>query len=134
MLDPNHLPDVADDEDLCRFVFQKGDITATRVKVAAFVPEDSKNAISVMRRLEASEEEIRSEGSKMASMRGRGLKGYGQLTAKSVRDAQLDVVPKMEDGNPNHADVIGWPEGEGKDERRLEVALKLSMAAVSVRF
>ena len=82
--------------------------------------------LSVNRHRESSEEELWKVGGLVAETRGRTLYGRADIVAIKCREEPLDVVPKPLPDNPNHADIVGFPE---KKEDQLSLAQKLASHA-----
>jgi len=119
---------VAPNELLARYItsskwFRKQDQT---VKQDAFIPRDSE--LSVSRHLHLTEEDIWKIGRKIAEgMNPPGhLYGRADVETRHVIAQRLNVVPQPECGNPNHANIVGWP--LEKDARKM-CALELAIAA-----
>ena len=119
---------VAPDELLARYItrskwFRKQDQT---VKQDAFIPRDSE--LSVSRHLHLTEEDIWKIGRKIAEGMStpRHLYGRADVETRHVIAQRLYVMPQPECGNPNHANIVGWP--LEKDARKM-CALELAKAA-----
>jgi len=127
MLDAEKVPEVDDDELLARYIvnsneYRKSDHT---IKPKLFMPYKLV-ALSVNRHRESNEQEIWKIGSQVAEERNRTLYGRADITALSCRIEPLEVQPEPLPGNPNHADIIGYP---SKKEDQQSLALKLAEAA-----
>jgi len=127
MFDATNVPVVDDDELLARFIlsssdYRKSDLT---VKPRLFLPFKHV-ALSVNRHRESNEQEIWEVGSQVADQRECTLHGRADVTASSCRIETLDVRPEPLPGNPNHADITGYP---AKKEDQLSHAMKLAAAA-----
>lgn len=110
MLDPGHVPQVTGDELLARFIYQSSHIRPSdrTVKPNAFLPP-ANLLCSVTRHLQATEDELWSVGQDGAQQRGATLHGRADLKAEVCTGQGLSVLKAPIQGNPNHADVSGWP-------------------------
>src|SRR5688572_14967961 len=110
MLDAAKVPPVSSAEQLARFIiFSKHFRPSNRtVKPDAFIPHPLIE-LSVTRHREATDEELRQEGERVATIRSATLYGRADVSAKAFEDEDLLVVAKPISRNPNHADVINWP-------------------------
>ncbi len=74
MLSPTHVPPVASDEQLARFIYSSRHIrnSDNTVKADAFIPHPH-TELSITRHLEATEEEIWSEGDASSPRKGKRL-------------------------------------------------------------
>ena len=126
MFDPDSIPLVDDDELLARFIVSSNDFRSDQtVKPKLFLPFRHVE-LSVNRHRESSEEELWEVGHSVAQARNRTLYGRADILAAKCRTAPLDVEPKPLPGNPNHADIVGFPE---KKEDQLSLAQKLASHA-----
>jgi hypothetical protein len=110
MIDPLHVPPVGADEIVARYVLQsshvrRGDQT---VKPDAFVPHPYQD-LSVTRHVMATQDELWAIGAGVAALIGKTLHGRGDVNAAVILHQGLAVEPDPVDGNPNHANVVGWP-------------------------
>jgi hypothetical protein len=117
---------VAPDELLARYItsskwLHMRDQTVTQ---NAFIPPDSE--LSVTRHLGLTERAIWIIGEKIVESTPRSLHGRADVETSHVIAQRLNVVPKPEDGNPNHANIINWP--PDKDARKM-CALEIARAA-----
>jgi hypothetical protein len=116
MIDPSDVPDVTADEVVARFIYRSSDIRSSdgTIKPDAFVPRPHAE-LSVTRHRDASEDELWSVGRNIAEVRGKPLKGRGDVSAGVFLSQGLTVRadPVLNDprviDNPNHAVVLGWP-------------------------
>lgn len=120
----NHI---AYDELLARYIlsskwFHKGDQT---VKQDAFVPNYS-SELSVTRHAGFSENDLWQIGKMIAGKITRTLHGRADVKTAHVLAQHLSVVPKPEQGNPNHANIVSWP--SNKDARKM-CALEIARVA-----
>lgn len=119
MLDPAAVPDVDDEEILARFATGKRAVRADgTLKDNELLPPPS-GKLSVMRHLEATEQEIWDEGREVARLRAKKLVGRIDLNAGECRRVGLQVIkaplvadppskpePQRRLANPNHADLV----------------------------
>ena len=120
------------DECLARFVLfgrwiRRFGNTET-VKADAFIPHPYPN-LSVTRHLSLSEQELWRIGNEIAKLRPATLYGRADVSVAEAMNHKLQVAPDPVPGNPNHANVIGWP--LGKPAQKI-IALELAAAAVFV--
>lgn len=110
MLDPTDVPAVESDELLARYIFSDRHFSREnrRVKAGAFMPA-SDGAISVTRHREAKQEEIWRVGQTTARLRAATLYARADVLSATCESWQLNVEAAPIDGNPNHANVVGWP-------------------------
>ena len=131
MIDPANVPAVTDGEILARFAtqrsqFHRGERT---VKPDLFTPHPH-TELSVMRHRDASLEEIWQVGRAIAADMNRTLYGRADISADACNVGDLFVVASpILPGNPNHADIKGWPP-EKEDKKSL--AQKLVAAATKL--
>ena len=131
MMDPADLPPLDPREVLGHFLYSKREIKRGGViHHRAFLPGKS-GKLSVMRLRGASKEEIREVGSRIGALRDRVLLGRGDLEYWVFSRAGLEVVTAPEMGNPNHADVVGWPDIR---QKRLTLAMMLAASATLVLY
>lgn len=130
MLDPSHIPPVNDDELLARYATQSGHFRASdkQVKQSLFLPHPHQE-LSVTRHREATETEIWSAGDDVANVLGRQLYGRADIQASACKIETLRVKAKPIIGNPNHADIEGWPTAK---EDQKAIALKLAASATKL--
>jgi hypothetical protein len=122
---------VMDSEVLVRFIFnsseyRKSDLT---VKPKAFMPPKN-GKWSVTRRGNLEECAIWSIGQSVASARQQALHGKGEILAAAVRWTGLKVEPAPLQKNPNHANVVGWPQ---EKDRLMSVAQQLAAAMSPIK-
>src|SRR5437867_10527125 len=97
-------------EKLARFVFFRRWVRLDQtMRGEAFEPPPT--GLSVTRHSNLSPTELWGIGQKIATERKppTTLLGRADVTAQKVRQTRLDVVPKPLPGNPNHAEILGWP-------------------------
>jgi hypothetical protein len=111
---------------LARFVlfsrhFRASDNTA---KPEAFMPHPHIE-LSMTRHLQATEQELWTEGRRVASIRGATLYGRDDVSEAAFAAEQLTVVAKPIAENPNHADATDWPADKPAQKiKALEIAKK----------
>jgi hypothetical protein len=127
MIDPAQVPPVAADEPVSRYVTQSKQFRPSdgTVKPDAFIPHPHL-ALSVTRHLQATEEEVWAVGAAVAAGQGKTLYGRAVVTVSDCQSQKLDVMAVPVEGNPNHADVVGWPAAK-QDQKA--IALVLAAAA-----
>lgn len=110
MIDPANVTEVTSDEDLARFVVQRSHIRRSdqSIKPDAFVPHPHPD-LSVTRHLSAVQAELWALGEEVAAMSGKTLYGRGDFQASVCLVQRLVVRAAPVTGNPNHANVSGWP-------------------------
>jgi hypothetical protein len=124
MIDANHVPDVSDDELLARYVMQSNHFRSDQtVKPDLFMPHPHQE-LSVTRYLNATIEEVLAVGKNIA--KDRNLYGRADIQALDCKVDSLQVVKKPLLGNPNHADIEGFP--PTKQDQKV-IAQKLAAAA-----
>ncbi|HEV7280230.1 MAG TPA: hypothetical protein VGN57_08460 [Pirellulaceae bacterium] len=127
MLDPLSIPPVDDDEVVCRFAFSRSEVSENRVHWSAFKIRERDKGFSVMRQREADEADLIREGQKVGDLRNKSLIGWADLLAANILALDLELHPRLEHDNPNHADVLGYPD---KKESRDKLAMKLADTAI----
>lgn len=110
MSDNDASDSVAPDERLSRYIlqskhFRKSDNTVTQ---NAFIPHPYED-LSVTRHLDLEQEAVWSIGEDVAQQTGKKLYGRAENQASSYLEQKLKVLPAPVRGNPNHANVVGWP-------------------------
>jgi hypothetical protein len=128
MIDPNNVPPVDDDELLARFILNSNEFRSSddSVKPALFMPY-KKVDLSVNRHRQASLEETWHIAREVAAQRQKTLYGRSDIQANACKIDSLSVVAKpLLPGNPNHADIVGYPPAR-EDQKSL--AQKLVAAA-----
>jgi hypothetical protein len=110
MIDPSDVPAVAPNELLARFIYSSRHFGRAnrRIKAAAFLPP-SNGKESVTRHREATEWELWQIGQAGADTRGQTLYGRGDVLAATCGSQGLSIEADPVEGNPNHANVVGWP-------------------------
>jgi len=132
MIDPANVPEVMAEELLARFIYQSSHIRASdgTAKPNAFMPPANLR-FSVTRHLHATEAEIWSVGIAVGQQRNATLYGRADVLASKCSGHQLVVRPDPILGNPNHANVIGWP--TNKPAQKI-IAQELAAAASLVLY
>lgn len=127
MIPPDDVPPVGSDEILARFVLRDGWIRKSdnSVRSDAFMPPPN-GRFSVTRHLLATEPELWSVGRSVAEARQLVLHGRADLSTASYARHDLVVAAAQVPGNPNHADVCGWPQDKAAVKA---IALALAEAA-----
>ena len=126
MFDPDNIPPIDDDEMLARFIVSSKEFRSDQtVKPKLFLPFKHIE-LSVNRHRGSSESELWEVGYSVAAARGRTLYGRADIVAEKCRITPLNVEPKPLPNNPNHADIVGFPE---KKEDQMSLALKLASHA-----
>lgn len=134
MIDPNHVPDVELDEVVARYVLDKKLIFAKEktAKPRLFYPYKH-IALSVNRHRDCSNQEIWGFGFGVADFRGKTLHSRCDITVSDCTFDSLSVISKPirnhPDGvpdNPNHADIVGYPDNR---EDQMSLAQKLASKA-----
>lgn len=105
------LPTVDPGEWLARFIHFKSYIRQDRtIRPNAFIPHPHPN-LSVTRHLQLSEWEIWEVARNVARQTNKPLYGRVDVQARVFQQQQLIVIADpVLPGNPNHANVTGWPE------------------------
>lgn len=126
---PSGLPEqIADDEDLARFLVSSGQYNTIGVKPSAFLPSPNDNETSVFRFGPKPLKELWKIGDKAAT--GRNLHGAAILKAGDVRDVSLGVFAS--EPPPRHAAIRNWPLNNDpvlQKAQQKELALLLASAA-----
>lgn len=138
MIDPCNVPDVEPDETLARFILSGRHIRSSddTIRPDAFVPHP-RDELSVTRHRDATESEVWDVGRAVAKVRKLTLHGSGNVVADSFleRGLALHADPIIghasAPNNPNHANVIGWPENDRGQQRLL--AIQIAARAKLVR-
>ncbi len=124
MIDQAHIPPMADEELLARFIVNSNEVRGDgTVRPLLFLPY-KRVELFVNRHRDASFAETWTIGNQVAQQRGKVLLGRADVRANAGRIPPLDVVPRpILPHNPNHADIVGYP--PRKDEQ-LSLAAKLA--------
>lgn len=103
---PSGLPEqVADDEELARFLVQSNQYNTVMVKPAAFLPSPKDRETSVSRHGANPLDRLWELGTAAAG--GRNLHGAAIIRSQVVTEAQLTV--DANEPPPRHAVIRGWP-------------------------
>lgn len=126
------LPEeIAEDEDLARFLTQSSHFNTTQVKPAAFLPSPRDHETSVCRHGKAPAKDLWNLGTAAAGERT--LYGAAILKASEIRSAQLEVFP--DEPPPLHAAIRNWPwidnDPDMQKAQQKELAILLASAAGS---
>lgn len=138
MIDPCNVPEVQPDEGLARFIFSRSHIRPSdgTIKSNAFIPPPNKK-LSVTRHRDATEDEVWGVGKSIAIDREKTLRGRGDVVANTCLERGLAIRPDPVLGhatlpdNPNHANVVGWPEDD--PVRQKMFAIEIAAQAKLVR-
>lgn len=127
---PSGLPeDVADDEELARFLVQSNQFSSTSVKPSAFLPNPRDRETSVSRHGRQPLQRLWDLG--LIAAGERPLRGAAFIRAADVRAAGLEVASA--EPPDRHAVIRGWPWIESDPElqkgQQKERALVLAAAA-----
>ncbi len=120
---------IEDSEKLARFIlysrwYRKEDKS---VKPEAFIPYPH-NELSVTRSNDLSENDLMEIGKNIAHNRPATLYGNAKFKVLEVRKINLDAIPARVKGNPNHANVTGWPHEKSKQKSlAIELASKATL-------
>jgi hypothetical protein len=116
---------VAADEWLSRYILYSNHIRNSNntIKPNAFMPHPHQD-LSVTRHLDLEQEAIWSLGEDVARERGKQLYGRAVNQASTYIEQKLKVLPDPLFGNPNHANVTGWPDKEAQKIIAMEIAAK----------
>ena len=97
------------DELLARFILYSRYIRQDNtVRPDAFIPHPYPN-LSVTRRLELNDEQLRDIGILIAAQSEKALHGRADIVAKIITDLSLSIELVPLTYNPNHANITGWP-------------------------
>ncbi len=127
MMDPDHIPDVADNELLARFIVNSNEKRPDgKVSHKLFMPYQWIE-LSINRHREATMEETWQVGFLVATPRSKQLYGLANIRASKCRIENLDVVPDpILPSNPNHANITGYPTAK-EDQMALAAELAASI-------
>jgi hypothetical protein len=137
MFNPDDVPPVESDETLARYAtyakhIRRGDNTA---RPEMFMPHPYQD-LSVTRHREATEAEIWDAGKGVAMQMAKTLHGRCDINVSACQQNDLRVTAAPiakkdgDGGNPNHANIIGWPAEKAAQK---SIALELA-ASVIVSF
>jgi len=131
------LPEqVADAEDVVRFLTSSGHSNATAMKPVAFLPNPKNGETSVFRHGAEPLADLIAIGEKEVGG-VRRVHGAAIIKASAIRKASLEL--RAGEPPPLHADIVGWPwkleDLEfGKAEQKLIAALLAQEAGAPLRF
>jgi hypothetical protein len=109
MTDVDAESPVASEELLARFILHRSHLRQDwTVKPDAFIPHPWPN-LSVTRHLYLSETELWKIAQQVARQTEKTLHGRADVRASDFKRQTLRVVADPVLGNPNHANVSGWP-------------------------
>lgn len=125
MINPEQIPDVADNELLARFIVNSNEKRPDgQVTPRLFMPYKWVE-LSINRHREATIEETWQVGREVAAQRKKPLYGLANIRASKCRIETLKVVPDpILPGNPNHANITGYP-----PDKTDQMALAAELAA-----
>lgn len=131
MTDKTRPSPVADDEWLARFILFSKWVRANdqTVKPDAFIPHPHPD-LSVTRHKNLTEQELWRIGQGIADGRPAKLYGRADIRTAEVRRQALEVQARPVCGNPNHANVTGWP---AEKSAQKNIAQQLAAAAPYLR-
>jgi hypothetical protein len=121
---PDQVPSVTSDELLARFIlfsrhFRRSDNT---IRPEAFIPHPLVE-LSVTRHRDATDEDVWTEGRRVAAVRKVTLYGRADVVTKTFTELDLIVQAAPITENPNHANVTGWPhEKSAQKMKAIDVA------------
>jgi hypothetical protein len=119
------------DELVARFIFQRNHLRADlSVKPNAFVPPSHRLELSVTRHLQLGEEGLWTIGRNLAQQRLTILRGRADAKAAVFHGQGLKVLAAPVVGNPNHANIVGWPP---EKYAQLSIAQQLAASAGKAR-
>jgi len=132
MIDPQQVPPVDDYELLARYVMQSGHFRKRdgTVKPDLFAPHPYQE-VSVTRYRDATLSELWDVGKNVAKQRAKTLYGRADIRAIDCKVNALTVIEKPLAGNPNHADIEGFPPDKAEQKA---IAQKLAAAASKIIF
>jgi hypothetical protein len=129
------LPEqVADEEDLARFLTSSNQFNTKGVRHTVFLPEPKAQETSVFRHEGEPREALWAIGNEHASQ-GRTIHGAAILKAGEIRVVRLEVI--ADEPPPRHAAIRNWPWiGDDPDllkAERMELAMALASKAQLLR-
>jgi hypothetical protein len=121
---------VTPEEFLARYILQRSHLRQDgTVKPDAFIPYPWPD-LSVTRHLQLSENALWSIGQNVARQTGKTLRARADIRTLDVQRHSLQVLAAPVEGNPNHANVTGWP--AEKPAQKI-IALQTASAAGKVK-
>lgn len=113
-------------EKLARYILHSAYLRQDQtVRSNGFIPHPYKD-LSVTRHLGLSEDRIWAIGSDVAGKTGKKLYARADVPAGAVLDQQLQIHPAPFEGNPNHANIAGWPADKPS---QMSIAQKIAASA-----
>lgn len=133
MIDADNVPEVALDEVVARFILEKKLVYEDgSPKPRLFYPYKHVE-LSVNRHRECTQDEIWMFGRGVSEFRNKTLVGRSDIAVEDCTFDTLEVVakpikdhPKGVPDNPNHADIVGFPDNK---EDQMSLAQKLAAKA-----
>ena len=124
MMNPEQIPNVADNELLARYIVNSNEKRPDgKVSHRLFMPYKWVE-LSINRHREATLEETWQVGFDVATQRNKSLYGLANIRASKCRTETLDVIPDpILPGNPNHANITGYPNAK---EDQMAIATELA--------
>jgi len=114
------------EELLSRYILQKSHIRQDNtLRADPFIPHPYAD-LSVTRHLKLGERDLWEIGEKIARQIGKFLYGRAESLAKTYNEKGLTVRAAPVLGNPNHANITGWPA-----EKPAQKIIALELAATS---
>ena len=130
MIDSKSAHEVEEAEWLARYIVYKDHVRANgTVRPDAFIPHPYPN-LSVTRHLSLGDDMLWMIGQDIAEQRGKTLCGRADLQAMTCTQQHLRIEADPTEGNPNHANVAGWP--ASKPEQKI-IAMKLAASSNFLR-
>lgn len=103
------MPVVGSDEWLSRYILHKSHVRQDNtLKADPFIPHPWPD-LSVTRHLDLDKTMIWDIGADVARQTGKTLQGRAENQANVYQNQKLSVITAPAPGNPNHANVTGWP-------------------------
>lgn len=113
-------------ERLARFILQRSHLRQDgTVKQDAFIPYPWPS-LSVTRHLHLGEADIWRIGQDVARQTAKTLRGRADVQAADFQRHRLQAITAPVAGNPNHADITGWPR-----EKSAQKAIAQDIAAAA---
>lgn len=131
MLDEENIPPIDSDEIVARYLINKRNIRADEtIKPDEFIPYKHVD-LSVNRHRECTDNEIWKFGQQVAVHRKKELLGRTDIGVKGCTVDSLSVVAKPIPGNPNHADITGYPPKKA-DQKALALKIAANCSELKV--
>ena len=122
-------PDVADDEQLARFLTSSSQYNLAGPKPSAFLPSPKDRETSVFRLDPEGRDELWETGDTQVASSGRTCKGAAFVKANSVREIHLAV--RSSEPPPKHAVIEGWPWHDADPDLQRAQQRQLALALAS---